>query len=318
VSGKLSHSLDYLVGFYTLYAYSGQNIPLSVAPDLTFGPLSVFRRVYNTRNNSNAIYGQSTYGITDQLHLTLGGRYTREEGKFNPAEGDANAALGVTAARRVDSKPSWTVSLDYKLTPDLMFYATQRGSWRTGGFNGTAADFNPDGTLKGVNQFEPETTYDFEVGSKFSGAIADMPVRANLAVYDQTVKNVIRAIYIGVSAVSGNVKKARISGVEFDGSINPTPWLQLGNQRRVHRCPLHRSARQRRRRNFSIRAVCGCTALVWFCLFPDRNGTADRPTRFAGRPLRAKQLLLHERRGHDPARYAAAFVSSAQWTRGVE
>lgn len=228
VSGNVSPSLNYLVGLYGLYAYSAQNIPLSVAPDLTSGPLSVFRRTYDTRNNSYAVYAQSTYGFTDKLHLTVGGRWTREEGKFNPHAGDANAASGVTAAKRVDSKPSWTVSLDYKLSPDLMIYATQRGSWRTGGFNGTAADFNSDGTLKGVNQFEPETTYDFEVGSKYSGNIADIPIRANIALYDQTVKNVIRAIYIGVSAVSGNVKEARISGVEFDGSINPVQWLQVG------------------------------------------------------------------------------------------
>ena len=50
----------------------------------------------------------------------------------------------------------------------------------------------------------------------------------NVAIYDQHIKNVIRAIYLGVAAVSGNVDKARVSGVEADATIRPAPWLQLG------------------------------------------------------------------------------------------
>lgn len=228
LSGNLSDRLDFIAGLYYLYAYSAQTIPLAVAPDLISGPLSVFRRTYETRNNSTAVYAQGTYSITDDLKLTVGGRYTWEIGKFNPRAGDANALLGVTAAERKDDRPSWTISLDYKVTPDLLFYVAHRGSWRTGGFNGTAADFNPDGSVKGVNQFEPETTYDFEVGAKFSGELVGMPASANLAIYDQYVEDVIRAIYIGVSAVSGNVKEARITGAEFDVSLEPVSWLQLG------------------------------------------------------------------------------------------
>jgi iron complex outermembrane receptor protein len=76
--------------------------------------------------------------------------------------------------------------------------------------------------------FRPETTYDFEVGSKFNGTIADKPAALNVAHFDQHIKNVIRAIYFNDSANSGNVGAAEVKGVEADGSARPAHWLQLG------------------------------------------------------------------------------------------
>ncbi|MFD2580150.1 TonB-dependent receptor domain-containing protein [Novosphingobium colocasiae] len=127
--------------------------------------------------------------------------------------------------KRKDSKPSWLFSLDYKVTPDLMIYAAQRGSWRTGGFNGTSNDF-VDPTKPST--FEPETTYDFEIGAKYAGMIGGRRARMNIAVYDQYIKDVQRAPYIGIAAVGGNVKKARVRGVEVDAMIEAADFLELG------------------------------------------------------------------------------------------
>ena len=122
-----------------------------------------------------------------------------------------------------DSKPSWLVGLDYKVSDDLLVYFNHRGSWRTGGFNGTSpARFpNPD-------SFKPETTYDFEFGVKYAGMLGAIPTRVNLAIYDQYIKNVQRKIYIGNAANAGNVNKARVSGIELDGSFGLASWFDVG------------------------------------------------------------------------------------------
>lgn len=245
----LDNKLKYIAGLYYFSGSDYQRMQLAFAPDYTFCALAScasftptglggFLREYTIKAKSLAAYAQISYGITDQLNLTVGGRYTSERTKLVPvrrtagydaSQDDFNLGLpGFPAAAKLKaSKPSWTVSLDYHPSRTLMFYLSHRGSWRTGGFNGTAATALAGGQFT-ANSFKPETTYDFEAGMKFNGELGSMPTTFNIAVYDQHIKNVIRAVYLGVAAVSGNVPKARVSGFEADASIRPASWLQIG------------------------------------------------------------------------------------------
>lgn len=239
ISGKAGR-LKYIAGLYVFKGKDYQRLALAFAPDYSAalgGGLGGFLREYTGKTTSKAAYAQVTYAVTDELNLTAGGRWTWEKstyipmdrvaGSYDPILDDANTALGITGGTLKANKPSWNISLDYKLTQSLLVYAAQRGSWRTGGFNGTASSLDANG--KPIpNSFKPETTYDFEIGAKFNGHVADMPATFNVAIYNQEIKNVIRAIYLGVAAVSGNVEKARVRGVEADASIRPARWLQLG------------------------------------------------------------------------------------------
>lgn len=239
LSGKAGR-LKYIAGLYYFKGKDYQRLPLAFAPD--YSPalgdnLGFFLREYTNRTESKGAYAQITYALTDALNITAGGRYTWEKSIYKPADrvagsydpyyDDFNTSLGVTGGTLKASKPSWQISLDYKVTPELMLYAVHRGSWRTGGFNGTAVSADANGNII-PNSFKPETTYDFEVGAKYNGDLGGMRTTFNIAVYDQYIKNVIRAIYLGVAAVSGNVERARVSGVEADASIRPTDWLQIG------------------------------------------------------------------------------------------
>jgi iron complex outermembrane receptor protein len=239
VSGAAGR-LKYIAGLYYFEGKEYQRLALDFAPDYppALGDnLGFFLREYANKTTSKAAYAQLTYELATDLNFTAGGRWTWEKtrytpkdrvaGRYDPLQDDLNTSLGITGGSLKANKPSWNVSIDYKLAPDLLIYAAQRGSWRTGGFNGTASSTNAAGNPI-PNTFRPETTYDFEVGTKFSGRIGGMPASLNLAVYDQYIKSVIRAIYLGVAAVSGNVDKARVTGVEADASIRPAPWLQIG------------------------------------------------------------------------------------------
>lgn len=225
LQGKaLDGKLDYIVGAYFFHGMNRQNQPLGIFSDT---PDAVYiLRKFQFDNYSKALFAQASYEIAPDLNLTAGGRYTWELAKYKPLTGDINAILGVGPAQLKVSKPSWNLSVDYKVTPSLMVYASQRGSWRTGGFNGTA--FTVVDGVSLANQYEPETTYDFELGAKFQGFLAGRRASLNVALFDQYIKNVIRAVYIDVSAVSGNVKKARVSGAEIEGSIQLSDWLQVG------------------------------------------------------------------------------------------
>jgi iron complex outermembrane receptor protein len=170
------------------------------------------------------------------MHATAGFRETWENLTIvhrrnrNPIFDDSYALAGVPNASQTVHKPSWTVGLDYQVTPQTLLYVTQRGSYRTGGFNGTSSVVNPANPSGPHlnNEFRPETTWDVEIGSKFAGTLGGMPARLTLAVYDQTVKDVQRAVYFGISSETSNARKARTTGVEFDGQLDLTRWLQVG------------------------------------------------------------------------------------------
>jgi iron complex outermembrane recepter protein len=218
-------SLTYIVGAFISKEETYNRIPLRVTADLGAPFLGPYD--FTVTDKSKALYGQLTYALSDRLNLTGGVRYTWEDVDLtHGADSLLNVLNTLGNHSRKDSKPSWLVSLDYKLTDDLLVYLSHRGSWRTGGFNGTSNNI-ANGSFD-VPSFEPETTFDFEAGMKFAGDLGSMPARFNIAVYDQTIKDVQRAPYLNISALAGNVNKARVTGVEVDGNLDLAPWFDVG------------------------------------------------------------------------------------------
>lgn len=229
LQGKaFDEKLSYIFGLFVSKETQGQQAFYNIAGDYPQpGPAGApFQYNFRSIDKSKAVFGQATYALTPVLNFTVGGRYTWEKIRIEQLPGDLYQSIGIGPRSEKFSKPSWNVGLDYHITDSLMVYANHRGSWRTGGFNGTSLD-----TINGMmvpNAFKPETTYDFEIGAKFAGDIGGLPARFNIALYDQYVKNVQRTVYIAVTAVSGNVNKARVTGAELDGQVTLAPWLQVG------------------------------------------------------------------------------------------
>jgi iron complex outermembrane receptor protein len=214
--------VKYIVGAFVSKEDTYNRIPLTVTPDLGAPFLGPYD--FTVTDKSKAVYGQGTYSITDHLNLSGGLRYTWEDVSILQGADSLLNIINAGNHKRKDSKPSWLIGVDYKLNPDLLIYFNQRGSWRTGGFNGTSAASFPNAAT-----FKPETTFDFELGAKYVGRLGSVPTRFNIDVYDQHIKDVQRAPYLNISALAGNVKQARVSGVEFDASFNLLSWFEIGS-----------------------------------------------------------------------------------------
>ena len=241
--------LDFVLGLY----YS--NARLLTDASLQFYGVPIPPYIFKTRDKSSAVFAQLTYAVTDKLNLTGGFRYgkdkivgTQQPGGFfsPPIFGGLPPELivGLQQEQKLNFKnPSWTASVDYQVTPDLMVYATQRGSWRAGGLNFPVPPYNFDGTglvtpdnpLGRVgNIFKPEKARDIELGIKYSGFVGSVRVNATFAFFNQWVKGVQRSAFQIVggapSLVTVNVPKAEITGQEFSLTVTPTNWLSLGGQ----------------------------------------------------------------------------------------
>jgi iron complex outermembrane receptor protein len=219
-SGKVRR-LNYIFGLFTSKEETYNRIPLTVTPDLGAPYLGPYD--FTVTDKSKAAYAQVGYAVTDKLNANAGLRYTWEDVSILQGADSLLKAVNAGNHSRKDSKPSWLIGLDYKLTEDLMVYFNQRGSWRTGGFNGTSAAAFPNAAT-----FKPETTYDFELGAKYAGSIGSVPASIDVSIYDQRIKDVQRAPYLNISALAGNVNKAEVVGLELQTQFRLTRWLEVG------------------------------------------------------------------------------------------
>ena len=159
---------------------------------------------------SRAVFGQGTYGVTEQLKFTTGLRYTddaklRRGGFFlRPAFTGAPVTIRSSQdGRSASDKITWLLGVDYEATPQNLIYAKVSTGYKAGGFTG-------------VSQYEPENVRSYELGTK--NRFLDGRLQLNLAAFysDFTDQQINQYIAVnGVSqAVTTNAGESRIYGVE--------------------------------------------------------------------------------------------------------
>ena len=240
VGKAFANRLSYVTGVY--YA-SEKTVYLNPANILTFPIIASLQSfAAQNRDRTYAGYAQGTYALGESigqgLSITAGLRYTSEKVGFTTLPAD-NAFRDSPAARATydfdQSKKfknlSWTLGVQDQVNSNLLLYAASRRSYRNGGYNNSQRPVPGLGTVGG-NGYGRETVTDAEIGAKFSGRAGTMPVRANIALYQDWIRDSQRVAYTLIvgnpAAVTVNVPRAIVRGVELDGSISPASWLQVG------------------------------------------------------------------------------------------
>lgn len=235
IGQALDERLDYVTGVY--YSHETDNTrSQSIIFDLSpVSPPAVQINNGKFTNKTIAGYAQGTFTLVGNLRATAGARYTSENVKFVRAADDTYVTSPLPVydfnQDRTFKKISWTLGLEDQVNSSLLLYAKTRRSFRSGGFNYFAPPTVGFGSATG-GTYRPEIATDVELGLKYRGTMGAMPVRIGLAGYNMWVKDIQRAFYAQIfgnlAAITVNVPKAEITGVEFDGSIEPARWLTLG------------------------------------------------------------------------------------------
>jgi len=226
--------LQYTAGVYYSRTKRFEIIPVYVGSDLdpvTAGPFGLPADIdytYHAKDTSKAVYAQLTYKFTDKLTAVAGGRYTWENVSLTQAPGNVFGDTTYIPQKDKLSAPAWTASLQYQIDNRNMVYFSQRGSFRSGNFNGTVA---PVIAAPNTNFFSNEYVKDFELGYKFNGYLGSVPAHLNAAVYETIVKKAQHAVYAVIqgnpAGFTLNVPEAKIKGVELDVGVRPVSWLDL-------------------------------------------------------------------------------------------
>lgn len=179
------------------------------------------------KNQSEAIYGQATYALSQSIRLTGGLRYSWEKKSMDshnsvagacivPVELQSPVGSCSTDLSRSDSGLSYLASIDWDVAPGVLLYAKTARAFRSGGHNlrGTdAVSYTP---------FGAERITEYEIGLKSS--FLNNRVRFNVAAYYdqgddiQRVTNVFPVIngQTLTSTIVSNSAKARFAGGEAE------------------------------------------------------------------------------------------------------
>ena len=136
----------------------------------------------------------------------------------NPGGNHTMPAVQVAAKAK-----QWTpaISADYKITDDILVYASYSKGFKNGGF--TQRIFPAE---QAAPSFRPEFVETYEAGLKTE--LLDRRLRLNLAAFTSSYKDIQVVVSEGIAPRARNAGTGRIKGFEVEGEAAPTDWLRLG------------------------------------------------------------------------------------------
>lgn len=235
VFGKLfDDRLSYVVG--TFNSWYGQRSPRT--PNYSITLLSITGNASATTERTNALYTQETFDLSDfvpGLSFTGGYRYTWDrQQQSNLTYSDTTALLFTQGFSGSFHGPSYTLSLDYQVTPGTMLYVTDSKGFQTGGFNAGPGNF---GLPPAYQTFNPESLDNIEVGIKSDFDLLGVKSRVNLSGFYGFYDNIQTTLTIqyvntvtgqpNVTSVTQNAATGHISGFDGEFTVVPMDGLQV-------------------------------------------------------------------------------------------
>lgn len=160
-------------------------------------------------------YDEKAFHNTQQV-LTLASGFSPAAGKVVPV-GFAVAAPPTFYAKAVFHNVSTRAVLDYKVSRDVLVYASFSQGFKSGGFN--AFGLTP--------AFKPETIDAYEVGVK--SELLDRRLRLAADVFQYRYDNLQVRLPVPTGGVNiQNAASARVQGVELETTTIPAEGLKLG------------------------------------------------------------------------------------------
>jgi len=202
-------------------------------------------RRYESDSDLWAVFFQGKFHLSDDLTVTLGARYTREEKTglrilnitdldtgqitsdpvaptlFTAVFGIQNEQLTGHNLSDTRDESSFTPSLNiqYKLDDEIMLYGSATTGFKSGGFDARANNINSW-------EFEEEEATSIELGMKSS--LLDNTLEANVSFYRTQYDNLQVSQFDGVLGFNvGNAKDTLVQGVEIDGRWLIVPELTM-------------------------------------------------------------------------------------------
>jgi len=215
--------------------FIGGFFPRPVASLYQAGDGDLLRRFYQD-GNGWSIFTHNTINLTDKLKATVGLRYLEEDkdggGEFIVQEAASCSSPLVPAALRIfcavpdyktsfkDNATTYTTSLSYQFTPDVMGYVSYSKGYKAGGIN-----LNRTAGTLSSQTFLPEKSDNYEAGVKTQWL--DDSVLVNLTAFRLKFTDYQRNVFTGTETLLSNQGEVVSQGVELETRFRPIEGLDI-------------------------------------------------------------------------------------------
>lgn len=209
--------LQWIVGaFYLRDKSSVANLQSGTA-----APLPGFAQGF-AKTASYSAFGQATWEILPNTNITGGLRYTSDNRDFAGAARRGLVASGPFTDEETFNKLTGRLSLDYKITPDIMVYAAYNRGFKSGVYNMLAVQPGVTTTPRPVL---PEEINAYTAG--FKSELADHRLRLNVEGYYYDYKNIQVSNRLSATTILTNGGAATIKGIDVELDFLVTDNLRL-------------------------------------------------------------------------------------------
>lgn len=212
---------EWLVGFFYTDEDADNNqivnsfdLDLNVIPPLN--PLAIVG--LPSTYKEHAFFGNATFRVTDQFWLSGGLRWAENKQTFRQISSGAIVPTADTPGKSKEDIVTYSVSPQFHLNDDTMFYARVATGYRPGGPNVIVPNVPPT--------FDSDTVTNYELGVKTR--LADRTVTLDVALFQMDWKDI--QVTQGFGGVNGlaNGGTARSRGVEASLLWQPVRGLNIG------------------------------------------------------------------------------------------
>ena len=215
--------LTWISGLFVFHEHDRQpGIKITLyAPGIQTGPFG------RSEARTWALFGQSTYKVSNRVSLTGGLRYTDEQKDFATTGGIYQIGTDVLAVPAsffdyVDRSAyqEWTpkAGIEVQAGQNAFVYVSATRGFKSGGFN-------PSTPVAGRG-FQPEFAWSYETGLKTT--VAEGRLRLNAAVFYTDYQDLQVQTFGGFGVLNiSNAASATIKGVEMEATARPGTGLQL-------------------------------------------------------------------------------------------
>jgi iron complex outermembrane receptor protein len=184
-----------------------------------------------------AVFGQSTWHISERSRITGGLRWTEEEKRADlrvavnstapstALPGEPSLLKAVTTPiddnfKRTSSDMDWLLKVSLDASDDVMVFASAATGTKSGGFNTVNGSVDE-------REFDDESTISYELGIK--SMLLDSRLRLNATVFYSEVQDyqVQQQLDTGAGTRVDNQGEIRTSGLDFDLQVLPLPNLTV-------------------------------------------------------------------------------------------
>jgi iron complex outermembrane receptor protein len=245
IASPAKQPFEYVVGLFYADSTTGKRTVTSVLPNPVLPSPPVPRSIVsdtveNADMTTKALFGQTTFRLTDATSLITGLRYTRDTVVSDYSESSAVAFQGFALPTTVktssgtaqETNISGKLGLQHTLSREANVYATISRGYKGPQIDNdspVAAAANA-GNYRG-NLVKPELPTSVEVGTKLS--LLDRRLDVDLAAFHTKIKdfqeqNCTLTAVGALSCIPLNVPQVTSKGIEADIRARPLPELQLG------------------------------------------------------------------------------------------